>query len=133
MPEAKYCERCGMYMGEVHSLTRYCKACKFEVDQQRRTEWAKAGGKVERGPATCEWCGKPMIKRSSTQKYHQECRKAAYRKVQNDRKSRHAMPGGYNKKKDEPKVKSIKDVNREAEKMGLSYGKLSLLMAQGKI
>lgn len=43
------------------------------------------------------------------------------------------MPGGYNKKKDEPKVKSIKDVNREAEKMGLSYGKLSLLMAQGKI
>lgn len=129
----KNCERCGMYLGEVHSLTKYCRACKDIVDHERKIEWAKNGGKVNYGETSCEWCGKPMVKRSRTQKYHKECQPAAYRQVQRDRKARQPKPGGYGKKSKEPKIKSVQEVTREAEKMGMSYGELSLLMAQGKI
>lgn len=138
MPNLKYCERCGIFMGAVVHNKRYCAECKRKAECERKKKSKEAHKvHVNYGVTSCEFCGKPMVKRSKTQKYHTECQKEAYALRQAEYKAvknvkRRAKLEGYNKQKD-PKKLSVADVSRMADKAGVSYGQMSLQMMQSKI
>lgn len=77
-----------------------------------------------------------MQKMHGAQKYHPECKKAAYAKLHQSKPVHGnkgvARIGVYKKKKADPAVPSVTEVSRMADKMGLSYGQLSLKMSQTK-
>ena len=76
--EEKYCERCGLYLGVVRPTRRYCSECKRKVDKERHREREKSGVIFKPKNAFCAYCGKPMLKRVASQKYHSGCAKKAY-------------------------------------------------------
>lgn len=135
MPDLKYCERCGVLLGYVRSTKKYCSVCRCDVDRERQKRYKAIKEKQNYGIVRCEWCYKPMVKLSKTQKYHKECKPDAYAAKRKERnRSRQAMPGGYGKgpEKKESKVMSVAEMAKVADSMGLSYGELSLKMSQGK-
>lgn len=138
MPEIKYCERCGLLLGEVHSARKFCFECREVIDREHRKVYKKAGRIDRSNPpiVLCEHCGKPMQKMHGAQKYHPECKKAAYAKTHQSKPvhGNKGVPriGVYGKKKADPAVPSVTEVSRMADKMGLSYGQLSLKMRQAK-
>lgn len=134
MPEVKHCERCGKLLGVVHSSTKYCIECRLEADRERREKYRKTGkvDKTAYGIETCQYCGKPMRKTSAVQKYHKECRKEAY-KLRAESTCGYKHPTKTRKQKPKPDRLSVAYVASLADSMGMPYGQVSLLMAQGKI
>lgn len=48
MQEVKYCQRCGVVIGDAYNTDwyayisqKYCKACKKICDRERKAEWAR--------------------------------------------------------------------------------------------
>ena len=48
MQEVKYCQRCGVVIGDAYNTDwyayisqKYCKECKKICDQERKAEWAR--------------------------------------------------------------------------------------------
>ena len=78
--EEKYCERCGLYLGVVRPTRRYCSECKRKVDKERHREHERAGVIFKPKKAFCAYCGRPMLKKVASQKYHSGCAKKAYEK-----------------------------------------------------
>lgn len=76
--EEKYCERCGLYLGVVRPTRRYCSECKRKVDKERHKEHKRAGVIFKPKKAFCAYCGRPMLKKVASQKYHSGCAKKAY-------------------------------------------------------
>lgn len=76
--EEKYCERCGLYLGMVRPTRKYCSECKRKVDKERDRKHRKAGITFKPRKAFCAYCGKPMLKKVASQKYHNGCAKKAY-------------------------------------------------------
>ena len=50
--EAKYCERCGLYLGVVSRTRRYCSECARKVDNERHQKKYKAVYKAKRQEKT---------------------------------------------------------------------------------
>lgn len=125
-------------MGAVAHNKKYCAECKRKTESERKKKSKEAHKThVNYGITNCDFCGKPMVKRSKTQKYHAECQKEAYAIKRAEYKAakkvkRQAKPEGYNKQKDSKKL-SVADVTRMADKAGVSYGKMSLQIMQSKI
>lgn len=76
--EEKYCERCGLYLGVVRPTRKYCSECKRKVDKERDRKRKKAGVIFKPRKAFCAYCGRPMLKKVASQKYHKACAKKAY-------------------------------------------------------
>lgn len=129
MPELKYCERCGLYLGCVHAATKYCRECRDVIRNERQTE--RRHGKKEIGKAiTCDVCGKPLVKTGATQKYHPECKLIAKR--EQDRVNWARRKNEKARKEASKAVEySVLDVQKMAEKAGCSYGEMSLRLAKG--
>lgn len=133
--EEKYCERCGVFLGLVNPRKKYCEECKIIVRREQNT-LAKKGIKTDPEPALCAWCKKPMVRKVWFQKYHAECaadaNKALIKKYKEELKAtqerEHIKP-----KKGEPPRYTVRQMNDAAKRYGMSYGRYSTLLAQGKV
>lgn len=131
--EEKYCERCGLYLGIVRPTRRYCSECKRKVDQERRREHEKSGVIFKPKNAFCAYCGKPMLKRVASQKYHGGCAKKAYNAKANLNAKSAYRAKQQEKKKSEKAFPSIGEVQALADKMGKHYGEVSRMLATGEL
>lgn len=134
--EIKYCERCGILLGEVNPTKKYCSVCKREVSLERKRARRKALSESHRFvpvKTTCQWCGEPMIKTSAAQKYHKECaRDAAFASVAEHQKMRRER--NLNKQAlEEKKIPSVAQVQALADKLGKHYGEVSQMLATGEL
>lgn len=103
---------------------KYCSECKRKVDKERDRKHKKAGITFKPRKAFCAYCGKPMLKKVASQKYHNGCAKkakSAYRAKQQE------------KKKSEKTFPSIGEVQALADKMGKHYGEVSRMLAAGEL
>lgn len=134
--EEKYCERCGLYLGIVRSTKRYCTECKRKVDKERDKERRKAGTSFKQRNTFCAFCGKPLVQTSIAQKYHKECAYPARLKIMREyNKAYIKKPAPVNKQKDKTtkKILSVEQVQRLADKAGISYAMASLKLATGEL
>lgn len=136
----KYCERCGLLLGEVDAKRKYCSEC-----LRISSKTSKCARKKEREVATCAYCGKPMVKNVGNQKYHKECAYAAQKKRIAELRDRYKEIGYKNlqeqkksqkSQKDDSgdrKVLSIAEVQRLAEKHHMTYAMASWKIATGEL
>lgn len=145
--EIKYCERCGILLGLVNPCRKYCKECRETVRRERQV-LAKKGVKKKPETVPCAWCGKPMLRKSWSQKYHAECateaQKALNRKLKAKKREEMKASGVFKAdwdvkepepeppKKHEPPKYTVRQMNDKAKQLGLSYGHYSTLLSQGK-
>ena len=133
--ETKYCERCGVLLGEVLETKRYCKECAKAIKQER-----EAARRAPYGVVPCEWCKRPMCKLYECQKYHQKCAKLARRKKTADWWKNHPdyirvpdRPVEIAKEENRRPKYTIEQIDRKAKELGMSYGHYSKLLEQGKV
>ena len=131
--EEKYCERCGLYLGVVRPTRRYCSECKRKVDKDRHKEHKRAGVIFKPKKAFCAYCGRPMLKKVASQKYHKACAKKA-----NIAKTAMYVKENYRIKKQQAKkpektFPSIGEVQALADKLGKHYGEVSQMLATGEL
>lgn len=130
--EEKYCERCGVYLGVVRADKKYCESCAKAL----RNERSRKGIRRKKEIVTCAFCGKPLEQISVTQKYHRECSHPAHLKIMRERKKDYIKkPVPVNKKRDNTtkKILSVEQVQRLADKAGISYAMASLKLATGEL
>lgn len=131
--EEKYCERCGLYLGVVRPTRKYCSECKRKVDKERDRKRKKAGVIFKPRKAFCAYCGRPMLKKVASQKYHKACAKKA-----NIAKTAMYVKENYRIKKQQAKkaektFPSIGEVQAFADKLGKHYGEVSQMLATGEL
>lgn len=114
--EEKYCERCGLYLGVVRPTRKYCSECKRKVDKERDRKHKQAGITFKPRKAFCAYCGKPMLKKVASQKYHNGCAKKA-----------------YNAKANLNAKSAYKVKQQEKKKLGKHYGEVSQMLATGEL
>lgn len=134
--EIKYCEHCGVMLGMVNPIKKYCSDCKRKVSTERKRAWRKAL-KTEAGftpvRSTCQWCGEPMVKTSAVQKYHRECAKEA-NAISTAENQRLRKERDRNKKASKnKKIPSVGQVQSLADKLGKHYGEVSRMLASGEL
>jgi hypothetical protein len=134
--EIKYCERCGILLGEVNPAKKYCSDCKRKVSLERKRARRKVLSESHRFvpvKTVCQWCGEPMIKKSAAQKYHKDCAKdAAFASIAEHQSIRRKR--ALNEKAlEEKKIPSIGQVQALADKMGKHYGEVSRMLATGEL
>lgn len=119
----KLCKHCKS--APVFGRYSYCEACR-----------AEGFGKKRKRPRTlerCARCGELFQKKQWNQKYCLACRYEAVPKNK-PKVSRQKTPWRkFPKPPMQKSVPSIKQVDEKAAELGISYGKCSLLIAQGKI
>lgn len=131
--EEKYCERCGLYLGVVRPKRKYCSECKRKVDKERDRKHRKAGITFKPRKAFCAYCGKPMLKKVASQKYHNGCAQKAYNAKANlNAKAAYKIKQQENKKL-EKTFPSIGEVQALADKLGKHYGEVSQMLATGEL
>ncbi len=131
--EEKYCERCGLYLGVVRPTRRYCSECKRKVDKERHKEHERAGVIFKPKKVFCAYCGKPMLKKVASQKYHNGCAKKAYNAKANLNAKAAYKIKQQEKKKLEKTFPSIGEVQALADKLGKHYGEVSQMLATGEL
>lgn len=131
--EEKYCERCGLYLGVVRPTRRYCSECKRKVDKERHKEHKRAGVIFKPKKAFCAYCGRPMLKKVASQKYHSGCAKKAYNAKANLNAKAAYKVKQQEKKKREKTFPSIGEVQALADKLGKHYGEVSQMLATGEL
>lgn len=143
--EIKYCERCGALLGMVAANRKYCLSCysiaNLERDRERKRKQTEAKRKETAKPVPCAWCGKPLVRRNVCQKYHAECKKAAYADLQKKLREKYRESGKscQYKKPKRKKAKSknkgytIGEIEAKAKELGTTYGKVVLGLQLGTI
>lgn len=143
--EIKYCERCGAFLGMVAVNRKYCLNCYSIANLERCRERSRKRNEARRKeaakPVPCAWCGKPLVRRNTCQKYHAECQKAAYAALQKKLRKKYRESGKssqYKKperKKEKPKKKNytIEEIEAKAKELGITYGKVVLGLQLGTI
>lgn len=134
--ETKYCERCGIFLGEVYPQKRYCSECKKEVSRERKRLRYKAlhdGQGYPSSRSICQWCGKPMVKMSAAQKYHKDCAKEA-NSVSTTQRQRLRKELERNRKTlVEKRIPSVGQVQALSDKLGKHYGEVSQMLSTGEL
>ena len=128
--EEKYCERCGLYLGVVRTDKKYCTSCAKALRNKRNRKGVCAKPKT----VTCAFCGKPLVQTSVTQKYHKECAYPAQLKLMRGyNKAYIKKPATVNDRKQNQPVLSIEQVQRLANREGISYAMASLKLRTGEL
>ena len=128
--EEKYCERCGLYLGVVRTDKKYCTSCAKALRNERN----RKGASGKPGIVTCAFCGKPLMQTSVTQKYHKECAYPAQLKLMRGyNKAYIKKPATVNDRKQNQPVLSIEQVQRLADREGISYAMASLKLRTGEL
>lgn len=128
--EEKYCERCGVYLGVVRADKKYCASCSKALHNERSRKGICRKPEI----VTCAFCGKPLEQIYVTQKYHRECSYPAHLKITREYKKNINKPAPVNKKRDNTtKILSVEQVQRLADKAGISYAMASLKLATGEL
>lgn len=83
--------------------------------------------------AFCAYCGKPMLKKVASQKYHNGCAKKAYNAKANLNAKATYKIKQQEKKKPEKTFPSIGEVQALADKLGKHYGEVSQMLATGEL
>lgn len=117
--ELRLCKRCGLVEVTGHYL--YCEKCRAK--------------KKEPTKATCANCGALYIKKRWNQKYCPNCHYLSPDPVNSEERKRVAVPRHRTRKIPVKKstAPSVRQVEKRAAELGMSYGKCSLLLAQGII
>lgn len=144
--EIKYCERCGASLGMVMKSKKYCLDCYLIVARERDCERHRKKHEMKEAelkkPIPCAWCGKPLVRRVPSQKYHPECQKPANSERQRQLRQLYKEKGIPQKSQEEIKsprkkkkkgIPSVLEVNNKAKELGISYGKLVQMMERGEI
>lgn len=136
--EIKYCVRCGALIGMAAKNRKYCDACRKGVIKENKRRY---DNKQKEGVKTvpCAFCGRPMLRRFTNQKYHKACAYPAqikkmralnvvYSSVKRERRMEE-------KKRQEEKrrVPTIQEIEAKAKELGTTYGKVVLRIQNGTI
>lgn len=129
--ELKYCECCGVLLGYVRSDKKYCSECaskKKDLDRKHGvlSPWPKE--------VPCKLCGKPLLAKSSNYKYHHDCAKIANKTRMRELKAKYREEEKEQEKhKPKKKVLSVSEVQALADKLGMSYAKVSWKLSTGEL
>ena len=116
----KECKWCGKPFEHENVLKLYCTPECYNAANRERSRAKSSGAKEKQ----CVCCGKTFIQNGHKQVYcSSECRAEITRSAVRER----------NKKKPKPKKKAcaLRDLNREAQKRGMSYGQYVAMLEGG--
>ena len=129
------CLRCGQEFEPTNNKNTYCTICKVEHKREYLKEWRQGNSrKKEMREVKCAICGKEFMSSRFDAKYcGNECyeigRKAIVREWQKKRnaeiKRDHELMKATEKKnyvKRKPAISQLSMIQREAEKLNMSYG-----------